>query len=39
MYQRARRIRYDDPLLGVTLSCVVVDEAEIRRTVAALLEP
>lgn len=30
---------YDDPLLGAPLSYVIVDEAEIRRKVAALLEP
>ena len=30
---------FDDPLLQMPLSYVVVDEAEIRRKVTALLEP
>jgi hypothetical protein len=30
---------YDDPLLQMPLSYVVVDEAEIRRKVASLIEP
>jgi hypothetical protein len=30
---------FDDPILNMPLSYVVVDEAEIRRKVAALIEP
>ena len=30
---------FDDPLIQAPLSYVIVDEAEIRRKVAALLEP
>ena len=30
---------FDDPILQMPLSYVVIDEAEIRRKVASLLEP